>query len=273
MEEFDKNSEENIEVQGQEVSISDKILGVITEPAKLFDRLAGLKTKTSDWLLPLAIAIVLGILSQIILMGNPVIKNQVIDKQMTTMEKNFDQMVKDKKITQEQANEQLDQMRDRMNDMNGVASTVIRSVSIIVMSFVIFFIVLTVYFLAAKFLLKGEGDFKSAMTAYGLASYISIIHIAGIIILSLAMSKMVTGLSAATFMNTENMSLGTYILSKLEVFTLWGLFVTATGLAKMFRAKNAAGYYAAIFGIYAVWSLLIYAISKAVPMLGGLAGM
>jgi hypothetical protein len=215
----------------------------------------------------------MGILSQAILMTNPAIKNQIVDKQMIAMEKNFDQMVKDHKITQQQADEQLDQMKERMNDMNAPASIAIRTVSIIVMSFITFFIVLTLYFVVSKFVLKGEGDYKTAMTAYGLAGYISALHIVGIIILSLVLSKMVTGLSIAAFMNTDEMGLGTYILSKLEIFTLWGLFVTATGLSKMFRAKSATGYYAALFGIYALWSLLLFALAKSVPMFSSLAGM
>jgi hypothetical protein len=50
----------------EELSHTDKIVGVISEPSNLFSKLAILSTKATDWLLPLFLLIIVAIVSTFI---------------------------------------------------------------------------------------------------------------------------------------------------------------------------------------------------------------
>ncbi|RPI60422.1 MAG: hypothetical protein EHM44_10455, partial [Ignavibacteriales bacterium] len=61
----------------EELSHTDKIVGVISEPSNLFSKLVFLNTKATDWLLPLLLLIIVAIASTFIYMSNPEIKMEM----------------------------------------------------------------------------------------------------------------------------------------------------------------------------------------------------
>ena len=65
----------------EELSHTDKIVGVISEPTNLFSKLAFLNTKVTDWLLPLLVMIIVAIVATFIYMSNPEIKLEMQQQQ------------------------------------------------------------------------------------------------------------------------------------------------------------------------------------------------
>jgi hypothetical protein len=251
----------------EQLSHSDKLTGLFTEPGKTFAKMAKSDPKTIDWLLPVCIMILLAIISNIVLMSNPVIKADAMDKQMKQMEKNFSEMVAKGQLTQEQADEQLENMRERFAGGFGAGLIVIQAVSTIVVLFIIFFIVSLVYFILSKSILKGNGTFASAMVANGLPYYINIIQIIIVTIVSLLASKLYAGTSVATFMDMEKSTFIGWLLGKVDPLTIWSVSVTGIGLAKMFRADNTMKYIIAVLVIWLGWGLIAFLLAKAVPFL------
>ncbi len=251
----------------EQLSHSDKLTGVLTEPGKTFSKMAKTDPKTIDWLLPLCIMIVLAIISNIVLMSNPVIKADAMDKQMKQMEKNFSEMVAKGQLTQEQADEQLDNMRERFAGGFGAGMIVIQAVSTIVILFILFFIVSLVYFIISKSILKGNGTFASAMVANGLTYYINIIQLIIVTIVSLLASKLYAGTSVATFMGLDKSTFIGWLLGKVDPLTIWAVTVTGIGLAKMFRAENTLKYVISVLAVWLGWGLIAFLLAKAVPFL------
>ena len=135
----------------KEITHSDKLVGVLTDPSRTFLKLSTLPVKTSDWLIPILVVIVLAILSNFLLMSNPIIRSQAIEKQMAIVEENFDMAVENGQISREAADQQLEQIRDNI-DAQMKAGMIIQIVATFVIAFVIFFIVAGVFFLIAKFI-------------------------------------------------------------------------------------------------------------------------
>ena len=126
--------------------------------------------------------------------------------------------------------------------MGGIA-LVIQTVGILIAVFVIFFIIAGIYFLLAKFALKGEGSYSSTLVASGLSAYIGILGVIIVTIVALLMGKYLMDPSAASFMGSDKSTIVGWIYAKLDIFAIWSYIVFAIGLAKMFKSSSTQKYY------------------------------
>lgn len=267
MDEQNIPNENNIEeVEIEELGISDKMVGVLSEPSSLFEKLSNLPIKTIDWLLPLILVIIVAVLSNFVLMNNPEIKANIIEKQTSQIEKNFQEAVDKGQMTQAQADQQLDNIQERMEE-GGAGQIMISSIFIVVITFISFFIIAGVYHLLAKFALKGTGEYKSSMLAYGMPHYIIVIQIIAMIILAIAMGRMFMDTSVGSLMNMEKDTIGGLLMHKLDVFSIWFYAVVSIAFAKMFKSENTTNYFIGIFGLWIGFSLIMHFVAQAFPIL------
>ncbi|MCX6174910.1 MAG: YIP1 family protein [Ignavibacteriales bacterium] len=262
----------SVEQEEFEMSHTDKLVGVFSEPDATFSKMSKFPPKTADWVIPILIVIVITILSQFLMMNNPTIKAALVEKQMAAVEKSFNDAVAKGQMTQAQADQRLESTRDQLGQSGGAIRMISVFVGIPFGVFLYFFIVSGVYLILAKFVLKGTGTYKEAMVAYGLPHYILAIQAIVMVIAALAMNKLFTGTSVADFIGTEKNTIAGFILGKLDVFSIWFYVVFGVALAKMFKSSNTLKY---IIGIVAVWlgfGLLFFALAKSVPFLSFLAG-
>lgn len=272
MSEFE-NKETGVEPQQEiELSHTDKLAGLFIEPVKIFEKTSLFPPKTIDWILPVSIVILFAVLSNFILMSNPQIKSQAIDKQLERMEKNFDDMVKKGQLTESQKEEQMERIRESMEGGFGGAKIAIQIVSTIIIVFIMFFVVTFFYHLIAKLILKGEGTYQSGMVANGLTYYIGAIQIIIMTIVSLAMTKYIQGTSISSFLDLEKTEFVGFLLSKVDPLTIWALAVMGVGYAKMYKSNQTAKFIAWAFIAWLTWSFIAYGIAKAVPFLGFILG-
>lgn len=266
MDELNENNEQSLNELQEELSVTNNLVNVLTEPSSLFEKLSKYPVKTIDWLIPVIIVIIVAILSSYILMSNPEIKADLMDKQISRMEENFQEAVNKGRMTQAQADEQMDKIREQMESA-GAGQILISSIGILIFTFVSFFIIAGVFFLLAKFALGGNGDYKSSLLAYGLPQYILVIQIIVMIIAGIVMGKMFMDTSVGSFMNVEKDTLSGVLLHKLDIFSIWFYSVVSIGFAKMFKSESTGKYFLGIFGLWIGFSLLMYFLVKAVPFL------
>jgi hypothetical protein len=250
-----------------ELSHSDKMIGVFTEPAATFAKASRFPIRTIDWFLPFLILMVLVAVTQIIVMSNPEIFYQAKEERVAQMRQTFDEMVKKGQMTQEQADEQMNKIDERFAQSRSVTGYIIQTVSILIVGFIFFFIVTGIYFLFAKFIFKDEGAFNSALLANGLTAYITAVEVVLAAILSLMIGRLINDVSVASLINADKFSFVGFILGKLDIITIWAFIVVSIGLSKMFKSKSAGKYYGMVFGLWIGWSLLIFFAAKAVPFL------
>ncbi len=251
----------------EELNHSDKLVGVITEPGPTFANMSKFPPKTMDWFVPLIILIVVIFLSQVLLLNNKEIYYQVKEKQLAKMEKTFNEMVQQGKLTKEQMNTQLNNIQNRMDKGPSPIQFVFQGIGTFIIVFLVFFIITGIYFLFAKFIFKDDGSYQSALVASGLVSYIGVIQVILVTIVAFVMGKMMNDFSVASFLDMDKTTIGGFLLSKLDVFSIWSYSVISIGLAKMFKASSAAKYFALVFGIWIIGGFLIFLLAEAVPFL------
>ncbi len=239
-----------------ELSHSDKIAGVFSEPAKTFETTSKFPLRTIDWILPVILLLILSIISQFILFNNPEISYQMQQKQRETVQK----MVDEGKITQEQADKQS-------QFMTGSAMVIIRSVSTLIFGFIFFLIITGVYFLFCRFALKGDGNYVSALVANGLTGYIAMLQIILATVASIILGRMVQDVSLTSLIGMDKSSLGGWLLSFIDVITIWSFAILSIGLAKMFKSRSMGKYFALVFGLWILWKILIFSLSNTIPFL------
>jgi len=252
----------------EEIAHTDKIVGVISEPSSLFSKLALLKPKATDWLLPLLVMIIVAIAATFIYMSNPEIKLEMQQQQEKAMREQFDKMVENGQMTQEQADEQLARSSDIMS--NPMIAYLIPSVSIFVIMLVWFFVFTTVGFLVAKFVFKGDGGFAQAMSAMGLPLYISVLQSILLIIVGMLMGKMLTGLNPASLTGMDMKSFPGFLLSRLDVFSIWFYVVVGIAFAKMFKSDNVKKYIFTSVGIWLVFMFIIFGLAQVSSIFGNM---
>ena len=262
----EQNNELTETEEEEELNHTDKIVGVITEPTNIFSQVSQFTAKTVDWIVPLLIFILFVSLSTIIMQTNPQIKHDMIEKQMEAIEKNIDEAVKSGRMTQDQADSQMDAIRERIAG-GGIAIMIPQIVGIVIVVFIIFFAVSGYFFAVSKFGLKGNGSYKDGMVAYGLPLYIAVIQVIINLILAMLMDKMVTDTSIATLMDSDKTQLAGFLLSKVDPLSIWFYGVVGIGFAKMFKSDSIGKYVGMVIASWLIFSIIFFYIGKAVPFL------
>ena len=187
---------------------------------------------------------------------------------MTEIEKRLDAAVEAGTLTQEQADQQLEQTRDFMENRMG-AQMVIQLVATVIIIFIIVFVVAGVFLLLSKALYKGEGNYASSLVAYGLPMYIGVFGIIVMIIISMATDKMFEGVNLANLLSADKKEFGGYLLGKVDLFSLWFHAIIGISYAKMFKSSSVGKYVIMVFATWIIWDVVVYFLAQAVPMLQG----
>ncbi len=259
------------ETEELELSHTDKLVGVFTEPVKTFSKISNFPSKTVDWIIPILIVIVLVILSQFLMLSNPEIKRQQQEKMLQKVEQQFDEAVKKGQMTREQADTQLQTMEENMGQGN-VFQTIGIIVGVPVGMFIVFFVVTGFFFLVTKYGLQSDITYSGVMVSYGLSMYIAAIETIVMAIAALAMSKFLTGVSVADLFGIEKNTISGFFLGKLNVFSIWFYTVFAIGLAKFSKSDDIKKYIISIILIWLVMSFLLFLLGKQFPFLSSFGG-
>lgn len=268
MEDDNTNQTEQTTSEMEELSHTDKIVGVISEPSNLFSKLSLFPVKTTDWMLPLLAMIIISIAATFIYMSNPEIKLQMQQQQQKAMQEQFDKMVESGQMTRQQADEQLERTSQMMN--NPMFTLLFPSIGVFIVTIIWFFVITTIAFLIAKFALKGDGGFTQAMSAMGLPLYISVLQTIVLIILGLLLGKMLTGLNPASLTGMDVKTFPGFLLGRLDVFSIWFYVVVGVAFAKMFKSDNVKKYVITSVGIWLVFMFIIFGLSQVSPFFGNM---
>lgn len=227
--------------------------------------------KFYDWLIPLILLVIIINVGTAVMMTNPKIKLAALEKTMEKIEQQFEDMVEAKQMSREMADQQLEKTRESIKERMsaGIISQVLIT---LVTMFIIFFIIAAVYFFFAKVVLKGEGTYSHALSAYGLPMYISMLQWIIAVILALLMERMITDTSVATLIDADKSTFLGFVLSKIDVFSIWFYAVVSIALAKLFKSASTIKYFVTIFGLWIGFGLLFFILSKFVPFLGMFMG-
>lgn len=246
-----------------ELSHSDKMIGVFTEPAKMFYHTSKYSTRNKDWVIPVLILFIVVALIRILAMTNEEVyfeaKKQAIER--------IENLVESGALSREQGDQQIEGIGQQMEFMNGPVGWVITIATTLIFGFIFFIIIVGIYYLFVKFLLKGDGTFTSALVANGLTAYISILQIIIAGILTMLLGKLIMDTSVASLMGSDKNTITGWLLAKVDPISIWAYIVLAIGFAKMFKSESTGKYYAVVFGVWLIGMFILFQLSQAVPFL------
>ncbi|MBK8662834.1 MAG: DUF4199 domain-containing protein [Ignavibacteriales bacterium] len=114
------NQEE--EVLQEELSFSDKIVGVVTNPASIFGSIAKFELKTTDWLLPIVIVLAGAVIFTLLKFVDPEVKSAMWEKQKA---QTIEQLKKENKSAEEikQVEDMMETQKEMMSGPLGYVFT------------------------------------------------------------------------------------------------------------------------------------------------------
>jgi len=180
---------------------------------------------------------------------------------------NIEKMVESGTMTREQGDEAINAIDEQMAFMQAPIGWVITIATTLIFGLIVFIIIVGIYYLFIKFLLKGEGTFISALVASGLTTYISILQIIIGGILTMLLGKMIMDTSLASLMGSDKNTLTGFLLAKIDPISIWAYIILAIGLAKMFKSESTGKYYAVVFGIWLIGMFVLFQLAQAMPFL------
>ncbi len=264
--------EENNQVKDQELyddeefelSHTDKLVGIFTEPKVTFEQISKFPAKATDWFIPLILMALVAIFSNIIMMSNPTIKYQIVEERLNELEEKLDKEVEAGNITREKADSQLEFTREMMEG-NNIIGLLVQGIGTVIALFIFFTITAIVFHALSKIILKGQGTYAASLVAYGLPYYVYIIHMIIMVLIAMAMDKYIADLSIATFADLDKHTFVGFILSKLDPFSIWFYGLIAIGLAKMHKSNEVGKYMGLVYGSWLGFSLILFILSKYIP--------
>ena len=199
--------------QGEELSHSDKMIGIFTEPTKTFEHMAKIPVRAKDWVIPVLILLfVAGLISRLVMM-NEEVYFEIKQKQAEALE----EQVEEGNLTREQADQQLEGIEAFMRGPIGWITAIVGSLFI---GFIMSFIFTASSWFWCKFVLKGDGSYSSALVANGLTAYISIIQFIITGILTFLFGTLVKDTSLAELLSTDRTTIAGFFLAKINPLSL-----------------------------------------------------
>lgn len=222
------HNEDNFDQDTNEMSFTDKVAAVFTEPANLFESIKNYTPKVIDWLIPTIILVVLTVFSSIMQLNDIEIKHELREKSLAQLQK----MVDDGKLPAENFEQAVASMDNASGyQLFGVLIGVPFTV------FIILFIMALIYLAISKFILKGSPLYGHVLSMVGLINIIGIFSVVVGLVLSILYGKMNTGLNLALLASPETSDQVLTLLKAIDPFTIWSLILTSIGLAKLSSAS------------------------------------
>ncbi len=247
------------------MSFTDKAAGVFTEPGATFENVHLAEKKTSDWLVPTIILMLIVIIAQFIKFANPEIQADMQDKQA----KRFQEMVKSGQMTQEQADRATESMG------GGLAKTMMyvgTAITVPIFCFIVLFLMSLIWLLLGKLALTGQPEYMKVVAVVGLTSLISSLEAIAGAVIAVLQGKMMTGPNLALFVSDFTMANTMHrLLASINPFTIWYLAILGIGLAKVSSAKTSKSLIW-VFGLWVLWTVLYVFVLGTIPFLQQFAG-
>lgn len=233
--------------ENTEMSFTDKLMNVFSAPGELFESVAKSEKQTSNWSVPLILAMIVSIIFVLVAFSQAPIQDQIRDQTEKTIQKR----VAEGKMTQEQADLALSK---NPAQPGSPLFMIFGSIGAVFMTAVVLFGFALVFWLVGKWVFKSAAAYGKVVEVVGLSMYVSVLGTIITLLLVVAMGSLYAtpslALAVSHFDPADKLD---KLLSAINVATLWFLAVIAVGLAKLFSVTTAKAF-AAVGVLWVVWT-------------------
>jgi len=228
------------------MSLPARLLGVITNPAGVYDDVAATPRTPSNWIAPwILLVIATAVLTQLL------IQNADFAAQlMSVMREQVDLLVNDGAVPREDADRQLALLQPGMPlfTVLSIAGPALWGLGMV-------FALSLLYWLIGRSAMHAFAPYMKVVEVVGLASLISVIELCVSTGLILATGTLtITPTAAALFPSVAQDSLLYALLLKANPFSVWLVIVTSIGLARLF-ARDVPKVIVLILSLWILWTV------------------
>jgi hypothetical protein len=239
-------------------SLAARLFNVFATPGDVFEEVKNSQPSVGNWLAPVLLATLVGVISVWVIFSLPTVQQQMRDAQ----DKRFDEMAKKQNWSPQQT-EQIKAQAERFTGPTFIK--IMGTFGAVAGSFFwLFALALGIWLLGAK-IFKGQFAYMQAVEVAGLCTMIGVLG--GIIGLLLIVAKgsMFASCSPALLLSEFDPKNKVHLtLGSLNLFTLWYLGVLSVGVSKLSGASTTK----AAVCIFGIWAAI-----KGAVIFSGLAGM
>ncbi|MGB7767846.1 MAG: YIP1 family protein [Verrucomicrobiia bacterium] len=243
----------SIEPPAPTMSLAGRLLNVFAAPGDVFGEIKAAPPRVANWLVPVLIYALAGVISLCIIFAQPAIRQTIHDQQVKAMDK----LVQQGKMTQAQEDQALPVMEKFMGP---AMLAVFGSVGIVIYSFVSLFGWALVLWLLGRWFLQARFDYLKAVEVAGLASMIIVLGIIISTLLAVILGRLYAGPSLALLVSEfDPKNRGHLLLGAANIIYLWHAGVLAIGLAKL-TGGSITKAFAVVFGFWVLIESLLIAV-------------
>lgn len=245
----------NLPLQNPEneiITVPEAMAGVFYDPVNTFSSVKS-AGKRNYWLIPIIFMIIINMVASFVVMRDVEVMGKILDKQKVKMIESMNQRVKDGKMTQEQANQSI-QQAEKFMDPKSPFFMAIGMISGIIMPFMIMILMSVLGLIAIK-ILKGQFEFYQLLNVTSLSLTIIVVSSVLTTFLTIFTGDLFSFSPAFFFKNSSINAFVEAIIQKIDIFYFWFLAIASLGYSKMGNVKFAP-MLIIVFVAYILFSLL-----------------
>lgn len=233
-------------------SLGGRLVNILAAPGEVFDEIKAAPVAVANWLAPLLVYAVAGVISVCVMFAQPAIQQVIHEQQVKAMDK----LVQQGKMTQAQEDQALQVMQKFMGP---TMMAIFGSVGIVIYGLVSLFGWALVLWLMAQWFFKVRPGYLKLVEVTGLASVVVILGMVVSTLLCVVLGRLNAGPSLALLVKDFDLSNRLHLLlGAVNAIYLWHAAVLAVGLAKL-TGGSLTKAFAVVFGFWVLIELLLIA--------------
>jgi hypothetical protein len=242
------------------MTLAARLLNVFAIPGDVFDDVKAAERSAANWLVPVLLATVVGVISSIIIFSQPAIIQQIREQQARM----YDDLAKSGKMTRADA----DKASDLAEKFSGpTVMKVTGSLGAMAASFARVFWWAFILWLLGLLFLKTRFSYLKALEVAGLATMISVLGSIVGLLLTVSFGKQSAPSLALAVGDFDAKNKFHLALAAANVFSLWLVGVMASGLARLAGAPFARTFMLVLAYWLALQFFLIFAMAGAMSLM------
>jgi hypothetical protein len=242
-----------VESRPPATSLAGRLLNVFAAPGDVFDEIKTAPPCVSNWLVPVLLAAVVGVISVCIIFAQPGVRQTIHEQHVKALDKQVQQGT----MTQAQEDQAL-QVMEKFTGPTMLA--ILGSFGVVVSSFISIFWWALLLWLFGRWFLRARFDYLKAVEVAGLGSVIITLGLIITALLAASFGRLYATPSLALLVSEFDPSQRVHaLLGAVNVIYLWHAGVLSVGLAKLSGAPVAKAA-VIVFGYWVLVELLLIAI-------------
>ncbi len=229
-------------------TLGSRLIDIFVSPGEVFDGMKSASKSTGNWLVPLILAILVGIITIFVVFSQPTIQQQMIDVQHNQMQK----QVQAGKMTQEQmahAESMIPKPGSLIWNIFGILGVIIGNLIIILLAALILWLI-------GKYALKAPLKYGTLLEITGLSYMVMVLGSIISILTILALDSLYATPSLAILIKEFDAGNSMHkLFSYMNIFYIWFVALLGLGIAKICNCTTMKGMIWT-FGIFIIFSLV-----------------